>query len=162
MGAGEGRIAVVGAGVAGLSCARALADAGRPVTVLERARGVGGRCTTRRLEGVPLDMGAAFLHGRDAAFLAALESVPARRLEGWPAAVHGSGRPCQPEAFQPGERRLAYAEGVWATINAVNLRENIAPTRARADLLLPLRWPAVAMTIALSAGRAQARVMCRA
>ena len=30
----------------------------------------------------------------------------------------------------------AYAENVWATINAVNLRDNIAPTRARATLVL--------------------------
>jgi type I pantothenate kinase len=31
---------------------------------------------------------------------------------------------------------VAFAENVWATINAVNLRENIAPTRARATLIL--------------------------
>ena len=34
------------------------------------------------------------------------------------------------------DEATAYAEGVWATINAVNLRENIAPTRARATLVL--------------------------
>jgi len=114
MGASGERIAVVGAGIAGLACARALADAGRAVTVLERARGVGGRCATRRIEGVPFDMGVAFLHGRDPGFLAALEAVPATRLDGWPQDVHGRGRPCQPEAFGPGERRVAFAEGVTA------------------------------------------------
>ena len=31
---------------------------------------------------------------------------------------------------------VAFAEGVWATINAVNLRENIAPTKQRAMLVL--------------------------
>ena len=30
----------------------------------------------------------------------------------------------------------ATAAGIWARINAVNLRENIAPTRARAHLIL--------------------------
>ena len=28
------------------------------------------------------------------------------------------------------------ANGVWDTINGVNLRENIAPTKERADLIL--------------------------
>lgn len=108
------RVLVLGAGVAGLSCARALADAGRPVEVLERARGVGGRCATRRVEGRPVDFGVAFLHGRDPEFLAALAEVPAERLPGWPLAMLGAGRPCQPEAFTPGEARLAFAEGVSA------------------------------------------------
>ena len=31
---------------------------------------------------------------------------------------------------------IAFAENVWATINAVNLRDNIAPTRERATLVL--------------------------
>jgi len=105
---------VVGAGVAGLACAQALAAAGRAPLVVERARGVGGRCATRRLGGQPADFGVAFLHGRAPAFLAALREVPATVLEGWPAEIHGSGAPCQPEAFAPGERRLAYAEGVTA------------------------------------------------
>jgi predicted NAD/FAD-dependent oxidoreductase len=107
-------ILIVGAGVAGLSCARALSDAGRAVLLLDRARGVGGRCATRALEGQPIDYGPAFLHGRDPGFLAALDAVPATPLPGWPAAVSGAGQPCQPEAFTPGERRLAFAEGVAA------------------------------------------------
>jgi renalase len=110
----EQRVIVVGAGVAGLACARALADAGRSVTVLERARGVGGRCATRRLDGQAFDFGVVFFHGRDPGFLAALDGVPATRLPGWPAVVQGAGRPCQPEAFAPGERRLAFREGVSA------------------------------------------------
>jgi predicted NAD/FAD-dependent oxidoreductase len=105
---------IVGAGVSGLACARALAGAGRPVVVLERARGVGGRCATRRIEGQPLDHGVAFLHGRDPEFLAALRAVPATVVPDWPVGITGSGRPCQPEAFAPGEHRLAFAEGVSA------------------------------------------------
>ncbi|MEE9414715.1 MAG: type I pantothenate kinase, partial [Acidimicrobiales bacterium] len=31
---------------------------------------------------------------------------------------------------------IAMAESIWANINAPNLRENIAPTRSRADLIL--------------------------
>lgn len=105
-------VIVVGAGVSGLACAKALHDAGRKVVVLERARGVGGRCATRTLEGQAIDFGPSFLHGRDPAFLAALDAVPASPLLGWPARVEGAGQPCQPEAFIPGERRLAFAQGV--------------------------------------------------
>jgi predicted NAD/FAD-dependent oxidoreductase len=107
-------IVVVGAGVAGLTCARSLVEAGRRVTVLERARGVGGRCATRPLDGEAFDYGPVMLHGRHPGFLAALAAVPATPLPGWPTAVIGAGPPCQPEAFVPGERRLAFAEGVAA------------------------------------------------
>ncbi|WP_269139402.1 FAD-dependent oxidoreductase [Burkholderia vietnamiensis] len=41
-------IAIVGAGIAGLACARVLSDAGHHVTVYEKSRGVGGRMSTRR------------------------------------------------------------------------------------------------------------------
>ena len=107
-------VLIVGAGIAGLSCARALADSGLAVKVLERARGVGGRCATRRMEGQPVDFGLAFFHGRSPDFLAALEEVPATRLPGWPITTTGGGRPCQAEAFTSGEHRLAFQEGVQA------------------------------------------------
>ena len=49
-------LAVIGAGISGLTCARTLADHGVPVTVFEKSRGVGGRMATRRSEnGVPFD-----------------------------------------------------------------------------------------------------------
>ena len=60
------RVAVIGAGLAGLICARTLADHHVPVTVLEKSRGVGGRCATRR-EGVwRFDHGAQYFTLRDA------------------------------------------------------------------------------------------------
>ena len=34
------------------------------------------------------------------------------------------------------DEALAIAEGLWNEINLVNLRENILPTRPRADLIL--------------------------
>src|SRR5512137_414668 len=107
-------VVVVGAGVSGLSCARAAAAAGRRVLVADRARGVGGRCATHRLLGMPFDLGVAFLHGRDEDFLSEVRSASPVRIEGWPRLVEGSGRPCQPEAFRPGERRMALPEGVTA------------------------------------------------
>ncbi|OEU87617.1 hypothetical protein DB35_27945 [Streptomyces abyssalis] len=56
-------VAVVGAGFAGLGCARALADAGFEVTVLEARDRVGGRIWTERIAGVPAEMGASWIHG---------------------------------------------------------------------------------------------------
>lgn len=48
---------VVGAGIAGLACARALSRAGMEVVVLETSDGVGGRVRTDDLDGFRLDRG---------------------------------------------------------------------------------------------------------
>ena len=106
---------VVGAGIAGLACARALERAGRPPVVFERSRGVGGRCATRRVSGQPIDHGVAFLHGSNDGFLAAILGVASTPvLDGWPRTIEGVGPPCLPKAFEPFERRLAYADGLTA------------------------------------------------
>ncbi|HEX7477248.1 MAG TPA: FAD-dependent oxidoreductase [Polyangiales bacterium] len=105
-------VLIIGAGVSGLSCARALARAGKSVRVLERSRGVGGRCATRRIDGQPVDHGVAFLHGRSPGFLEAVRAVRATRIEGWPSIVRGEGTPCQPRAFDPRESRVALREGI--------------------------------------------------
>lgn len=49
------RVAVVGAGLAGAACARALADAGFEVQVFDKSRGAGGRMATRRAEWAGAD-----------------------------------------------------------------------------------------------------------
>lgn len=56
-------VLVVGAGMAGLSAARSLADAGWPVRVIEARDRIGGRVHTNRDWGVPLEMGASWIHG---------------------------------------------------------------------------------------------------
>ena len=105
---------VVGAGIAGLSCAQRAAELGLRPLVLEKSRGVGGRCATRRVEGQPVDHGLTFLHGSDPAFLEALDTVEATPLPGWPERVRGRGTPCHPATQSPRDRKLAYAEGVSA------------------------------------------------
>lgn len=105
---------ILGAGGAGLCCAQVAAAAGKKVRVLERSRGVGGRCATRRIDGQPVDHGLVFLHGQSPDFLAALRAVPGPWREGWPTVIHGSGTPCQPAAFTPGAYRLAHAHGIGA------------------------------------------------
>lgn len=61
-------VVVVGAGIAGIACARELTSAGVPVRLLERARAVGGRLASARLDGRPVDLGAAYLTARDPEF----------------------------------------------------------------------------------------------
>ncbi len=49
--------------MAGLAAARSLADAGWPVRVIEARDRIGGRVHTSRDWGVPLEMGASWIHG---------------------------------------------------------------------------------------------------
>ncbi|MCV7078707.1 flavin monoamine oxidase family protein [Mycobacterium szulgai] len=56
-------VLVIGAGMAGLGAARSLADAGWPVRVIEARNRIGGRVHTNRDWGVPLEMGASWIHG---------------------------------------------------------------------------------------------------
>ncbi|MEK9896331.1 MAG: FAD-dependent oxidoreductase, partial [Burkholderiaceae bacterium] len=53
----ETRVVVVGAGVAGLSCAAELAHAGMRVTLCESAPTVGGKMRTLHVDGAAIDAG---------------------------------------------------------------------------------------------------------
>lgn len=83
------QVAVVGAGLAGAACARALAEAGHHVTVLDKARGPGGRLATRRVEWFDaqgqahvcgLDHGTPWFDARSAAMR---QFVDAALAAGW-------------------------------------------------------------------------------
>lgn len=52
---------VVGAGISGIACARALDAAGVPVRVLDRGRRPGGRMASRTFDGRVVDTGASYL-----------------------------------------------------------------------------------------------------
>ena len=68
--------AVVGAGMAGIACARTLVQAGHRVTVFEKSAGLGGRMATRRSAFGTFDHGAQYFTVRDARFAQALETAP--------------------------------------------------------------------------------------
>ncbi|MEO8870659.1 MAG: NAD(P)/FAD-dependent oxidoreductase [Granulicella sp.] len=57
-------ILILGAGMAGLTAARTLAEAGRSVTLLEASSRVGGRIHTIREGNEIIELGAEFLHGK--------------------------------------------------------------------------------------------------
>lgn len=71
-----GRIAVVGAGIAGLTAAESLVRGKREVVVFEKARGVGGRTSTRRRDACSFDHGAQYFTCRGSEDFA-------RRVDDW-------------------------------------------------------------------------------
>jgi predicted NAD/FAD-dependent oxidoreductase len=76
----QSTIAIVGAGIAGLSCAVRLAAAGREVCLFDKGRGPGGRMATRRIElpdgrQVSFDHGAQYFTARDQAFAAVCDRL---------------------------------------------------------------------------------------
>ncbi len=81
------RVAVIGAGLAGVSAARWLVQAGANVAVLEKSAGVGGRMATRRRDGWNADHGVPAFAAHTAAFAA---EVARWQATGWVAA-HGTG-----------------------------------------------------------------------
>lgn len=81
-------VVVVGAGLAGLACARALVARGMPVVVFEAGDGVGGRVRTDVVDGFQLDRGFQVLftaypevqHHLDVATLAPGRFLPGARV----------------------------------------------------------------------------------
>lgn len=59
-----GNVLVIGAGIAGLKAAKDLIHSGFDVRVLEARQRLGGRIFTDDSLGVPVDMGAAWIHGK--------------------------------------------------------------------------------------------------
>lgn len=63
------RVAIIGAGVAGLTCAQRLLRGGINPTIIEKSRGLGGRMATRRhASGLVFDHGVQYFTARSPAF----------------------------------------------------------------------------------------------
>ncbi|MBV7266666.1 NAD(P)/FAD-dependent oxidoreductase [Erythrobacter ani] len=77
MGQHHSDICVVGAGMAGLACAKRLAEAGLIIDIIDKGRGPGGRMAARRAEiggeVVSFDHGAQYFTARDEDFRAAVK-----------------------------------------------------------------------------------------
>ncbi|NCP17702.1 MAG: FAD-dependent oxidoreductase [Erythrobacter sp.] len=107
------RVAIIGAGMAGLTCASQLTEAGHEVTVFDKGRGPGGRMATRRVEHggetYRFDHGAQYFTAREMAFQTQVRAWEADGIVApWPAAK----------------------QGAWVGTPAMN-----APIRAMADAL---------------------------
>ena len=92
-------VAVIGAGLAGLSCARALAAAGATVSVYEKSRGAGGRMATRRALATAFDHGAQYFTVRDVEFARLLAPLTERGSVAPFVARWGAGAPEDPQLW---------------------------------------------------------------
>jgi renalase len=68
-------IAVIGAGIAGLTCARRLQAAGKTVVLIDKSRGLGGRLATRRLAVTHADHGVCYLQPKGELFRQWIEEL---------------------------------------------------------------------------------------
>jgi len=67
------RIAIIGAGIAGLTAANRLLDVGATCTVFDKSRGLGGRMATRHIGTLAFDHGAQYITARGAQFQSLLQ-----------------------------------------------------------------------------------------
>jgi renalase len=82
-------IAVIGAGIAGLTCAQKLQQAGKSVVLIDKSRGLGGRLATRRLAGTHADHGVCYLQAKGDRFGQWIdELVSTGILRVWTTGIH--------------------------------------------------------------------------
>lgn len=116
------RVAVVGAGIAGLACARRLVASGHEVKVYDKGRGVGGRAATRRIQigdsDLRFDHGAQYFTARGPAFRAEVDRlVAAGAVERYPNSVIGFTDTAR--TLFPDEPRFVGAPGMNAMAKAL-------------------------------------------
>ena len=139
--------AVIGAGMAGIACARTLLQAGHAVTVFEKSRGPGGRMATRRTEFGSFDHGVQYFTVRDARFKKALAATAAptapwqvntvRIMDEAGRVVAAAGR--NPEAHHVATPGMSALVQHWsAPIEALH-RQSLV-TRIEPDRLHKSRW----------------------
>jgi hypothetical protein len=142
--------AVIGAGIAGIACARTLMQAGHQVTVFEKSRGAGGRMSTRDTSFGSFDHGTQYFTARDERFQLALATA-GNMVRPWSAntvrildelgRVVSSSLPSRESHWvaAPGMNALVrhWAEPI---ASADKLKLNTAVTRIEPDRLSPKKW----------------------
>jgi predicted NAD/FAD-dependent oxidoreductase len=105
------QVAIVGAGLAGLTCARELTQAGLAVTVFEKSRGVGGRLSTRRVDWATFDHGTQYFTARDPVFTDWVNGLIAQGTVSQWSPVMSKSNPAEPwYVANPGMNSLARAQ----------------------------------------------------
>lgn len=139
-------VAVIGAGIAGLICARSLQQLGYRVVVLEKSRGVGGRIATRRLHNTLADHGVRYLTSQgNPVFQSWVQTLIDRGiLQVWTETVHPLGRDRSIQTPLPSERYPRYVAVNGMTAVAKTLAEDLCIWRdCRAEsvqLLSDVGW----------------------
>lgn len=86
------RIAVIGAGMAGIACARHLHTLGLRPAVFEKSRGIGGRLATRRTtSSLAFDHGAQYFTAKSAEFRTFIDACGPETISAW--RPRGGGEP---------------------------------------------------------------------
>jgi renalase len=82
-------VAVIGAGIAGLTCAQQLQQAGKTVVLIDKSRGLGGRLATRRLAGTHADHGVCYLQPKGDLFRQWIDQLVSAGILGvWTEGIH--------------------------------------------------------------------------
>lgn len=115
-------VAVVGAGIAGLACARRLIASGHQAKIYDKGRGVGGRAATRRIQvgesDLRFDHGAQYFTARDSAFRIEVDRlVAAGAVARYPNTVTGIADTAR--SHLPDEPRFVGAPGMNAMAKAL-------------------------------------------
>lgn len=130
------RVVVVGAGMAGVTAARAMSARGHAVTVLEQGGDVGGRLATLKSDEGLIDTGAPTFLAREPSFRALLDPLVqdgtlrawAERLTWW------DGERLVSEPLGEAQRRWAAGQGLAAAIGRLAAGLDVR-LRARAEAL---------------------------
>jgi hypothetical protein len=150
MGTPPKKIAVIGAGIAGLACARTLVQAGHQVTLFEKSVGVGGRMASCETPFGSFDYGSQYFTVRDKRFEQVLSLAPELRKPWSATAVrvldpHGRVVEAALPASEPHWVAVPTMDALarhWAQplLAAGNVELETRVTRIERDALHPEQW----------------------
>jgi predicted NAD/FAD-dependent oxidoreductase len=132
-------VVVVGAGLAGLECARTLHEGGLDVRVLEAGDAVGGRVRSERIDGFTVDGGFQLLNPAYPAVAARVDVVALRLRPFWPAVgVRREDRLAllADPRRAPGLLRRTLASGLLRPVELLALARWAAPALGRVPRML--------------------------